>query len=68
MREASVQVSLDGELVELSPRLAEMVRRLVEVDAMVSQIQVGDVTLHFADRKVSMAVRWSMPSRRLPGE
>lgn len=60
-----LRIFVDGKLCEVSPRVEEMVRQLVEADEEVARHDVGDVALHFANVKVSMRITWSRPAGRV---
>lgn len=66
-----VEVVLDGKSRELSPRVREMVRQLLEAAEYIDGHDVGVVEMHFAhnrvtrETKVSVGIRRALPGRKV---
>ena len=66
VRKMAIQVLVDGNLLELPPRRAELVRQVVEADPDIDTMEVGGVEFRIAQDKISLRVTKSYPPVRLP--
>jgi hypothetical protein len=62
-----LEVIVDGELVELPPRRAEMVRQLVKASLDLDTMEVGEVRFRLSYEKVTQQVVSSRPPVRVLG-
>lgn len=60
-----IEVRIDGELVELPPRRAEMVRQLIKAELELDLMEVGEVRFRLSYEKVTMQPTKSNPPVRV---
>lgn len=60
-----IEIRIDGELVELPPRRAEMVRQLVKAEIELDLIEIGAAEFRLAGEKVNLRVTKSYPASRV---
>ncbi len=61
----AIEIRIDGELVELPPRRAEMIRQLVKADLELDLMEVGEVWFRLSHEKVNVQVTKSHPPVRV---
>lgn len=60
-----IEIIVDGALLEVPPRRAEMIRQLIRADLEVDTMEVGAVEFRLAQEKVSLRVTKSYPAVRV---
>lgn len=63
----AIEIRIDGELVELPPRRAEMIRQLVKAELELDLMEVGAAEFRLAQEKVALRITRSQAAVRVLG-